>query len=122
MILQRTGNRTVRGLPGWEVEERFPYGLEYREGERTLEFDCERAAGPAGSIILYYQPDNTRWKPPHRTAPLTAAEQHPILVRVTAALILMGINPIWDAVPPDAVRTDWPVIMEEAKAYLRRAE
>ena len=121
MILQRTGNRTVAGLPGWEVEEKFPFGLEYREGERVMEFDCERATGPGVSIILYYEPDNTWWKPPHRDRPLTAPEQHPILVRVTAALVLLGINPVWEAVPVEAARTDWPVIWEEAKAFLRRA-
>ena len=121
MILQRTGNRTVAGLPGWEVEERFPHGMEYREGGKVLAFDCEMASGPGVSIILYYQPNNTWWNPPHRDVPLTAAEQHPILVRVTAALVLLGINPIWEAMPPQAARNDWPVIWEEAKAYLRRA-
>lgn len=123
MILQRTGNRTVAGLPGWEVKESFPLGgLEYRENGRVLSFDCEMASGPGVSIILYYEPRNTWWKPPHRDQPLTAAEQHPILVRCTAAMLLLGITPIWEAVPPDAGRSDWPVIWEEAKAYLRRAE
>ena len=122
MIIQRTGNRTVAGLPGWEVEERFPSSLEYREGGRVLAFDCERSTGPGVSIILYYAPDNTWWQPPHRDTPLTAAEQHPILVRVTAAMVMLGITPIWEAIPPESARTDWPVIWEEAKAYLRRAE
>lgn len=123
MIIERTGNRSVAGLPGWEVEERFPFGgLEYREGGKVMVFDCEMASGPGTSIILYYEPHNTWWKPPHRDRPLTAAEQHPILVRATAAMLLLGINPVWEAMPPDAVRTDWPVIWEEAKAYLRRAD
>jgi hypothetical protein len=123
VILTRTGNRTVAGLPGWAVEERFPSGgLEYREGGKVMVFDSEMASGPGTAIILYYQPRDTWWKPPHRDRPLTAAEQHPILVRATAALLLLGITPIWEAIPAEAARTDWPVIWEEAKAYLRRAE
>lgn len=120
MILERTGNRTVAGLPGWEVEERFPFGLDYREGDKALEFDCERASGPGVSIILYYAPDGMRWKPPHRGDPLNAAELHPILVRVTASCVLMGIRPVWECVPPEAERKDWPVIWAEAQALLRR--
>ena len=111
----------MAGLPGWEVEERFPCGLEYREGGRVLEFDCERAGGPGVSIIIYYAPADTWWKPPHRDAPLTAAQQQPILVRVTASLILLGITPVWEAVPPESDRADWPVIRAEAQAFLRRA-
>lgn len=122
MILHRTGNRTVAGLPGWEVEEHFPYHCEYRENGRVLQLPAEMSSGPGVSIILYYEPHDTWWKPPHRDKPLTAAEQHPIYVRVTAALVLMGINPIWEAMPPEAARPDWPVIWEEARAFLRRAE
>lgn len=122
MILQRTGNRSVAGLPGWEIEEHFPYGLEYREGGRVVRFDCERTSGPGVSIILYDEPNGMYWQPPHRGAPLTAAEMHPILVRVTAAVVLLGIRPVWETVPPEAERTDWPVIWAEAQALLRRAE
>ena len=39
-ILERMGNRTVAGLPGWEVEEQFPYRLEYREGGRVLQLQA----------------------------------------------------------------------------------
>ena len=46
---------------------------------------------------------------------------HPVLVRVTAAVLLLGIRPIWETIPPEAERTDWPVIWLEAQA-LRRAD
>jgi hypothetical protein len=121
-ILERTGNRTVAGLPGWEVEEQFPYRLEYREGGRVLQFQSEMSTGPGVSIILYDEPNALFWQPPHRGAPLTAAEMHPILVRVTAAVVLLGIKPIWETMPREAERTDWPVIWAEAQALLRRAD
>jgi hypothetical protein len=47
---------------------------------------------------------------------------HPILVRVTAAVQLLGIQPIWETIPVTAERTDWPVIRAEAQALLRRAD
>jgi hypothetical protein len=122
LIIHRTGNRTVAGLPGWEVEERFPYHLAYREAGRVLEFSAEMSSGPGVSIILYHEPNDTWWKPPHRDAPLTADQVHPILVRVTASVLLLGITPIWETMPPGAERTDWPVIWAEAQAFLRRAE
>lgn len=52
---------------------------------------------------------------------LTPAEQHSILVRVAAAVLLLGVQPIWETNPPDAVRTDWPVIWAGVNALLRRA-
>ena len=120
-IIERTGNRTVAGLPGWEVEETFPWRCQYREGGRTLEFSAEMSSKP-GSILVYDEPGALRWQPPHRGEPLTAAEMHPILVRVTAALVLLGIEPIWETMPPEAERKDWPVIWAEAKTLLKRAE
>lgn len=121
MILERVDGRTVRGLGGWEVEERFPYHLEYREGDRTLEFSAEMTTSP-GSIILYHYPLATYWKPPHRGGPLSANEVRPCLVRITAAVLLLGIKPIWETDPVGAERSDWPVILLEAQALLRRAE
>lgn len=122
MIIHRTGNRTVAGLPGWEVEERFPYTLVYREGGRALELSAELSSGPGTSIILYDEPNGIYWQLPHRDAALTAAEMHPILVRITAAMLLLGIRPIWETMPPEAERSDWPVIWAEAQALLRRAD
>lgn len=112
----------MAGLPGWEVEEHFPYHLEYREGGRALHLDAEMSTGPGVSIILFDEPRATHWQPPHRGEPLTLAAAHPILVRVTAALLLLGIRPIWETIPPEAERTDWPVIWAEAQALLRRAD
>jgi hypothetical protein len=122
MVIRRTGNRSVEGLPGWEVEEHFPFGLEYREGGKVLRFDVERAGGPGVSIILYDATARTHWQKPHHEEPLSYEAQHPILVRVTAAVLLLGVNPIWESNPPEGERKDWPVIWQEAKALLRRAE
>src|SRR5512134_3648348 len=98
-VIRRTGSRTVEGLPGWEVEEHFPYYLEYREGGRAVRFSAELASGPGVSILLYHEPFSTYWQPPHRDRPLTPDEQHPILVRSTAAVVLLGIHPIWETMP-----------------------
>jgi hypothetical protein len=125
MIIERTGNRTVRGLPGWEVEEQFPYTLEYREEyqatRRVLRLQAELTATADVSIILYDEPGAFRWQPPFQRELLSPAELHPILVRVTAAVLLLGVRPIWETMPRDAERTDWPVIWAEAQALLRRA-
>lgn len=110
----------MAGLPGFEVEEHFPHHIEYREGGRTLHLSAEMSSGPGVSIILYDEP--TSWQPPHRGAPLTPAEMHPILVRITAAVLLLEVHPIWETVPPEAERRDWPVIWAEARALLKRAD
>jgi hypothetical protein len=124
MIIERTGNRSVRGLPGWEVHEQFPYTLEYREDfqgtQRVLKFQAELTGTADVSIILYDEPGRFRWEPPFRGEPLSHAEVHPILVRVTAAVLLLGVRPIWETMGPE--RTDWPVIWAEVNALLRRAE
>ena len=124
MIIERTGNRSVRGLPGWEVLEQFPYSLEYREdfqgSQRVLRFQAELTGTADVSIILYDEPGRFRWEPPFRGEPLSHAEIHPILVRVTAAVMLLNVRPIWETMGPE--RTDWPVIMMEVQALLRRAE
>lgn len=122
MVIRRTGSRTVEGLPGWEVRENFPWYLEYREQGRAVRFSAEMASGPDVSIILYDEPHNTRWEPPHQDVKLTAPELHPILVRATASVLLLGIRPVWETMPAGAERADWPVIWAEAAALLRRAE
>ncbi|MEO8200669.1 MAG: hypothetical protein ABI679_09135 [Gemmatimonadota bacterium] len=122
MIIRRTGNRTVEGLPGWEVEEKFPYHLEYRESGKVLQLSAEMSFGPGTSIILFDEPGMTRWQPPDRDVPLAAAAVHQILVRITASVLLLGVRPIWETIPPGAERTDWPVIWAEAQVLLRRAD
>lgn len=121
-VIHRTGGRSVEGLPGWAVDEHFPYYLEYRENGKVLRFDVERTMGPEVSIILYDRTVNTRWEKPSHETPLSYAEQHPILVRVTAAVLLLGVEPLWETWPVGGERKDWPVIHEEVKALLRRAE
>jgi hypothetical protein len=120
MILQRTGNRTVAACREEKSRSGFPTAWD-REVGRVLECDGEPSTGPGASIILYYQPNNTWRKPPHRDALLTVSEQHPILVRVTAAMVLPGIIRSGRHPAPFG-RTAWPVNWEEAKAYLRHAE
>ena len=121
MILRRTGPRSVEGLPGFEVEEHFRHYLFSREADRVLRVSAELSSGPDVSILLYDEPGHAYWQPPHRGEPLTRAEMHPILVRITAAVLLLGVRPIWQTIPPEAERTDWPVILSEAQALLRRA-
>ena len=121
MILRRTGPRTVEGLGGWEVQDHFPYYLEYREGGRVLRISAELATGPGVSLMLFDESE-PRWQPPHREVPLTPAAMRPILVRVTAAALLLGVSPIWETFPPKVERSDWPVIWAEAQALLRRAD
>jgi hypothetical protein len=122
MILSRTGPRTVSGLPGFEVEEHFPSFLEYREGGRVFRIAAEMATGPGSSILLFNEPKGARWQAPHGDDPLGPETIHAILVRVTAALRLLGITVYWQTLPAEAERTDWPVIEAEARAYLRRAD
>jgi hypothetical protein len=123
MIIERTGNRSVRGLPGWEVLEQFPYSLEYREdfqgSTRVLKFQAELTGTADVSIILYDEPGRFRWEPPFRGEPLSHAEMHPILVRVTAAVLLLNVRPIWETMGTE--RPDWPVIWAEVQALLKRA-
>ena len=122
MVLTRVDGRTVRGLPDWEVEEFFPNYLEYREGGRVLQISAEGSTGPETSIILYHCPRATWWQPPHRAEPLTPDEVRPCLVRITAAVVMLGVRPIWETEPVGEERSDWPVILAEARALLHRAE
>lgn len=102
------------------MEEKFPWSLEYRDGGRTMVFSAEMSSVP-GAILIFDEPDRLHWAPPQHQPPLTRAESHPIIVRVTAALHLLGIQPIWETMPPDAERPDWPVIRAEVEALLRRS-
>ena len=67
------------------------------------------------SVQLFDEPGCTTWQSPNHGALLTPAGMHPILVRMTAAILLLGIRPIWETIPREAERTDWPVIWVETQ-------
>ena len=121
-IIARTGSRTVEGLGGWQVEESFPHYAVYRHEGREFRISAEMSTGPGTSIILYDESNDPHWEAPYRDVPLDAVTAHQILVRVTASMILLGIQPIWEAYAPQFERKDWPVIWEEARALVRRAD
>ena len=122
-ILQRTGPRPVASLFGFEVHEAFPRHLEYREGDYVLRFAADPARPGTGAAITLYDGIATdRWEPPHDTEPIGDVKKHQILVRVTAALALLGITPAWETFAPGGPRKDWPEIEAEAAALLRRAK
>jgi len=123
MILTRSGPRTVTSILGFEVDETFPYHLEYREGDHVFRFQAELTNLQSRADTMVY--DTTKdghWQPPFEQEPLDEATRHRILVRVSAALALLNITPAWEVFAPDDRRRDWPVIEAEAAALLRRAE
>ncbi len=119
-VIARTGPCSVRGLPDWEVREAFPSYLEYAEGPRRLRFGAELAGGSRVDIILYDDPGCLRWEPPHATDRVDPIVEHRAVVRVSAALALLGIRPAWETLR-GRERPDWPVIQAEVAALLRRA-
>ena len=122
MTLTRTGPRTVSSDSGFEVEEAFPYNLFYREDDRIVRFSAEMTGGNSpASIILFDDDGARRWQPPHESDPLDAAAFRDILVRVNAALLVLGIRAEWQALPPESERSDWEEIRAEAAALARGA-
>jgi len=113
----RTGPRTVAG-DGFEIEEHFPQYLDYREGGRTFRVSAEMSTAPGTSILLFHDADDAHWQPPHRAEPLDAATVRTILVRVTAAMHVLGIHLDWQALPLEADRDDWAAIATDARALL----
>ena len=104
---------------GFEVEEHFPYSLEYREAGRVLRISAEMSTAPGSSILLFHDvtPAPT-WQPPFRDVPIDGVTMRTILVRVTAAMLLLNIRPDWQTLPPDAERSDWAEIFAEARRLL----
>jgi hypothetical protein len=112
----------VTGDSGFEVEEAFPYNLFYREGGRVVRFSAEMTgADSAASIILFDDDGARRWEPPHEKDALGAAAARDILVRVNAALLVLEIKAVWQAIPPEAERSDWEEIRAEARNMARSA-
>ena len=120
MTLSRTGPRTVASAAGFEVEEHFPYYLEYREGGRTFRVSAEMSTAPGTSILLYYDALDSRWQPPHRDDSLDNVTVRTILVRVIAAMQFLRIRADWQTLPPDAERDDWEAIESEARILSRQ--
>jgi len=71
------------------------------------------------SIILFDHEGATRWRPPHEMEPLGPAAIRDILVRVNAALLVLEIKAVWQAIPPESERSDWEEIRAEARAMAR---
>jgi hypothetical protein len=112
----------VTGDSGFEIEEAFPYNLFYREAGRVVRFSAEMtSAGSAASIILFDDDGARRWQPPYEKESLGAAAVRDILVRVNAALLVLEIKAVWQAIPPESERDDWEEIRSEARAMARNA-
>ena len=120
MTLTRTGARTVASDAGFEVQEYFPYHLEYREGSHTFRISAELSNAPGTSILLFYDAYDSHWQPPHRDDALADATVRTILVRVIAVMLFLRIHVDWQTHPPDAERDDWDAIESEARALLQR--
>jgi hypothetical protein len=123
VALRRTGPRTVAEDGAFEVEERFPHYLEYREAGRVLRISAEMSSAPGTSILLFHDaiPPHA-WQPPHRADPLDDAAVRKVLVRVTAAMMVLRIGLDWQTLPPDAERSDWSEIAAEARTLLQEAQ
>ena|SRR5438132_13688420 len=120
MTLSRTGPRTVASDAGFEIEEHFPYYLEYREGARTFRISAEMSTAPGTSILLFYDAADSRWQPPHRDDPMDNVTVRTILVRVIAAMQFLRIRADWQTLPLEAERDDWAAIESEARTLSKQ--
>ncbi len=116
MLRLAASNRVIGA--GFEVRVLFAtYYVEYREGARRLLFSAE--FGAFGNTALVFDfPDARQWQPPYEEDVLPDAHKHLILVRVTAAMRLIGTAPDWVADSPPRDRADWGEIMAKANAML----
>ena len=116
-MLKLAGSNRVTG-DGFEIRVLFAtYYVEYREGARRLLFSAE--FGAFGNTALVFDfPDARQWQPPYEDDILPDAHKHLILVRVTAAMRLVGTAPDWIADSPPRDRSDWNEIMAKASAML----
>jgi hypothetical protein len=76
-------------------------------------------AGSPASIILFDEDGARKWQPPHEKEPLGSGAVRDILVRVNAALLVLEIKAVWQAIPPESERSDWEEIRAEARAMAR---
>lgn len=121
-ILERHGSRSVLSSLGFEVHEAFPRELEYREGDHVLRFSAAADREGESSVILFEGRGTDHWQAPHAREQVSDAKKHQVLVRVTAALTLLGIPVTWESLSSRGPRDDWPAIRAEAAALLRRAK
>jgi len=120
MTLTRIGPRSVSSDDGFDVEEQFPARLVYRDGARRMSFSAELTAFDSPfSILLFDETGGRRWAPPHEGEAVADSAYRQILVRVNAALVVLGIRADWQTLPPERERGDWAAIRSEA-AYLAR--
>lgn len=116
-MLKLAESNRVTGA-GFEVRVLFAtYCVEYREGARRLLFSAEFGAFGNAALVFDF-PDARHWQPPYEEDILPDAHKHLILVRVTAAMRLVGTAPDWIADFPPRDRSDWVEIMAKANAML----
>ena len=116
MMLQRVGNNGVVS-PDFRIENAYPASLKYWEGERTLAFPTEMTTLSHGVHVFDY-PSVREWLPPFAHEILSDAHKRLVLVRVTAALRVLGLKAIWIATSPSHERDDWEEIGADAEALL----
>ena len=114
--MQRVGNNGVVS-PDFRIENAYPASLKYWEGERTLEFPTEMTSLPHCVHVFDY-PSVREWSPPFAHETLSDAHKTLVLVRVTAALRVLGLQARWIATSPSHERGDWAEIMRDAQALL----
>ena len=123
MTLTRTGPRSVSSDDGFAVDEEFPERLVYRDGARRMSFSAELTAYDSRfSILLFDDANGRRWEAPHRDETISETAYREILVRVNAALAVLGIRADWQTLPPERDRGDWAAIRSEAVAPARGAK
>jgi len=102
MMMQRVGNNGVVS-PDFRIENAYPASLKYWEGERTLEFGTEMTTMSYGIHVFDY-PKVREWLPPFAHETLSDAHKRLVLVRVTAALRVLGLKALWIATSPSHER------------------
>ncbi len=116
MLKLARSNRVIGA--DFEVRVLFAtYYVEYREGARRLLFSAEFSAFGDTALVFDF-PDARHWQPPFENDILPDTHKHLILVRVTAAMQLVGTAPDWIADSPPRDRADWGEIMVKARAML----
>ena len=114
--MQRVGNNGVVS-PDFRIENAYPASLKYWEGERTLEFPTEMTTLSHG-VHVFDTPSVREWLPPFAHETLPDAHKRLVLVRVTAALRVLGLKAVWIATSPSHERDDWEEIMVDVAALL----
>jgi uncharacterized protein len=85
-----------------------------------MRFSAEMTSSDSPASIILFDEDGARkWQPPHHEEMIEAADVRDILVRVNAALLVLEIKAVWQAIPPETERDDWEEIRRDARAMAR---